>query len=74
MEKTLENHHPVLLIEIHGKDAATHCLPLLEETGYHFQNMEGKHFESADAFLDSFPDVVAQVLCTTKKRRLFTFN
>jgi FkbM family methyltransferase len=73
MEKTLENYHPVILIEIHGKDAANHCLPLLEKVGYRFQNMEGKSFESAEEFLSEFTDMVAQVLCTPQKKNRFSF-
>jgi FkbM family methyltransferase len=72
MEKTLAKYHPVILLEVHGKDAATHCIPMLEQLGYRFQNMDGKQFHSADKFLASFPDIVAQVLCTSKEFGLFS--
>lgn len=63
MKNILEQNRPILLIEIHGRNAAQQTIPLLEKNGYRFQEMDGREFEHADEFLASFPDKVIQLIC-----------
>ncbi|MEM4360222.1 MAG: FkbM family methyltransferase [Candidatus Bilamarchaeaceae archaeon] len=65
MNQILHNHRPILLVEIHGIESATHTLPLLERHNYVFE-YGGKIFPSAEQFLDNFSDRVVQVICQPK--------
>jgi FkbM family methyltransferase len=63
MQQTLEAARPSLMIELHGKDAATATLQLLAPLDYHYlRPSTAKTYETADALLDSLRDECVQVI------------
>jgi FkbM family methyltransferase len=67
MERILRRHHPILLLEIHGLEAAKITLPLLDRLGYRVQDVDGKKLLRVNEFLASFSDKVTQLICISKK-------
>jgi FkbM family methyltransferase len=70
MKDTLSSHQPVLLIEIHGAQAARMTIPLLAENGYSYKVIStGAEFQDAESLLAWFPDVIHQLLCIPSAKR-----
>ncbi|MEO8603829.1 MAG: FkbM family methyltransferase [bacterium] len=65
MAGALQTHRPVLMMELHGYQAARDVLATLEPLGYRFETLEQpQHFASAAALAAWFPDTTLQVLGT----------
>jgi FkbM family methyltransferase len=63
MMRTLERHRPRLLIELHGRDAASGALAALTPLGYRYLRCSsGIEYQSADALLPALPDACEQVV------------
>jgi len=63
MRETLETRRPSLMIELHGKDAASATLQLLAPLGYRYlRPSTAAKYETADALLDSLEDECVQVI------------
>jgi FkbM family methyltransferase len=63
MQRTLQKHRPIILLEVHGRAAAESALPKLGSLNYHFVVINGSKFPNADALLQWFPDSVLQLIC-----------
>jgi len=63
MRRTLSESKPRMLLEFHGKVAATQALDVLKEYPYRFKETGSlKEFENAETLSEWFPDAVLQVL------------
>jgi FkbM family methyltransferase len=64
MERTLSNHHPQIILEIHGKGSASRTFPLLDKFHYRFVELSShREFSDSGNLLQSFPDQVMQFHC-----------
>lgn len=67
MQSTINKHHPLLLIEIHGREAARITAGNLKKHNYNYQDLVTQELFSNEAQLIAwFPESVRQLLCTPK--------
>ncbi len=65
MQDTLARCRPLILVEVHGRQAAYPTFHMLHRLGYRFQEVaSGRTFENSDSLLDWFPEAVLQFLCS----------
>jgi FkbM family methyltransferase len=65
MQKTLARCHPLLILEVHGRQAAHPTFRRLHDLGYCFQEIAHKQtFETLDSLLAWLPEAVLQFLCS----------
>jgi FkbM family methyltransferase len=63
MRETLETTRPSLMIELHGREAATATLQLLAPLGYHYlRPATAAKYDTTDALLDSLEDECVQIV------------
>jgi len=67
MQSTIKKHHPLLLIEIHGREAAQMTAGILDKHKYNYQDFATQQVFSNEAELIAwFPESVRQLLCTPR--------
>lgn len=69
MAETIERHHPVILLEVHGRRAAEETFRAADWGAYRFElPAGGERFADAAALLAWFPDAVLHVFCLPKEQ------
>lgn len=63
MHQTLEQHHPLMIIELHGQGHARAALDELDRHGYSYEDpVSGRRFEDADGACEFLGDSVRQMV------------